>query len=203
MKLSLSIHATVPVADNSASASWCWGDVTCLLGTATVIPRPIEAGVFGMARTIALTMNSRSRKASVLPAMIDSTSVSEPTWHFRLIIALGATCGFNAITTAAALPASEAEGLSRRPRLVSAVSSGVGCGSIAITDFGSSPSASQPSSRAPPILPTPTRTIVPERPASEGAPDDDVVMTKSFRRMHGTFSALISMRPRESPFLQD
>ena len=51
------------------------------LANATLMPRPIAAGVFGMARTIAVpTGNDFSRKAMVRPAMIDNTSVALPTY---------------------------------------------------------------------------------------------------------------------------
>ena len=44
------------------------------------MPRPMAAGVFGMARTIAAPGGSdASRKPMVRPAMIESTSVFLPT----------------------------------------------------------------------------------------------------------------------------
>jgi hypothetical protein len=64
-----------------------------------------------------------------------------------------------------------AGGLSRRPRLASVPTSRDGCGSIATTDCGSSPSESQPSSMALPILPAPHRMMVPVRPARVRVPD--------------------------------
>ena len=48
-------------------------------------------------------------------------------------------------------------------RAASAATSDVGCGSSTATWRGESPSASQPSSMALPILPAPTRTMVPDR----------------------------------------
>ncbi len=54
--------------------------VTRALATATVMPRPIAAGVFGMARTTAACAASAcSRKPSVRPAMIETTTVAGPT----------------------------------------------------------------------------------------------------------------------------
>ena len=44
-------------------------------GTATVMPRPIAAGVFGMARTNApASFSAPERNCSVRPAMIDTTT---------------------------------------------------------------------------------------------------------------------------------
>src|ERR1700731_966917 len=67
-------------------------------------------------------------------------------------------------------PMALADGLRRSPRPASAVSSRAGCGSSTAKYFGSSPSPSQPSSRAPPIFPAPTSRIVLERWASVRAP---------------------------------
>ena len=53
--------------------------VTRALPTATVMPRPIAAGVFGMARTIAASGRCFSRKPSVRPAMIETTTVLAST----------------------------------------------------------------------------------------------------------------------------
>ena len=48
--------------------------------TATVMPRPMAAGVFGIARTIAVPAgNAFCRKVMVRPAMIDTASVDLPT----------------------------------------------------------------------------------------------------------------------------
>ncbi len=53
---------------------------TLAFGQATLMPRPIAAGVFGMARTIALPPGSDfSKNRSGCPAMIESTSVFLPT----------------------------------------------------------------------------------------------------------------------------
>jgi hypothetical protein len=46
---------------------------------ATLMPRPIAPGVFGIARTIADPGSDRSRKSIVRPAMIDNTRVEFPT----------------------------------------------------------------------------------------------------------------------------
>src|SRR5262249_45014877 len=58
------------------------------------------------------------------------------------------------------------DGLRRRPRSLSAAISRLGCGSITAIFAGESPSASQPSSMALPILPAPARRMVPDRSAS-------------------------------------
>src|SRR5258705_7799106 len=69
-----------------------------------------------------------------------------------------------------ALPTSRAGGLRRSPRAANALTSTAGSGSIATTSCGARPSASQPSSIAPPILPAPTSTMVPDRSPSDCAP---------------------------------
>src|ERR1700730_192262 len=71
---------------------------------------------------------------------------------------------------AEASPMAPAAGLSRSPRPASAFSSREGCGFSTAAFFRSSPSPSQPSSRAPPIFPAPTSRMVPERWASVRAP---------------------------------
>ena len=52
---------------------------TRALATATVMPRPMAAGVFGMARMSAAPGSAASRKRKVRPAMIDTATVAAPT----------------------------------------------------------------------------------------------------------------------------
>ena len=130
------------------------------------MPRPIAAGVFGMARTIAAFGRCFSRKPSVRPAMIETTTVLRSTSAASSGSASGAVCGFTAITSAATWPTSPL-GLMRTPRLASALIAFDGCGSSTTTFFGGSLRASQPSSMAPPILPAPTSTSVPGMAARE------------------------------------
>src|SRR5262249_55537283 len=72
-------------------------------------------------------------------------------------------CGLPASTTAATSPTAARGGLRRKPRPLSAATSGLGCGSITATLAGERPRRSQPSSMAPPILPAPARRMVPDR----------------------------------------
>ena len=65
------------MARNSASAVARCAALTLLAATATVMPRPIAAGVFGMARTT-LPPQTASSEAMVVPAMIETTSVDGP-----------------------------------------------------------------------------------------------------------------------------
>ena len=123
------------------------------------MPRPIEAGVLGMARTT-LPPQTSSSEAMVVPAMIETTSVDEAENGFRLAPASRNDCGLTAITSAVMAPASLAEGLRRTPCFASALISGEGAGSITTTRAASSPCASQPLSIAPPIFPAPARTMV-------------------------------------------
>ena len=51
--------------------------LTFLAATATVMPRPIAAGVLGMARTT-LPPQTSAIDAMVVPAMIETTSVDDP-----------------------------------------------------------------------------------------------------------------------------
>ncbi len=145
------------------------------------MPRPIAAGVLGIARTSAARGgNACSRKRSVGPAMIESTTVEAPTNGASPGITAGAVCGLTASTMADTSPTASAEGLRRRPPAASAVSSLPGCGSSTAIFFGSRPSASQPSSRALPILPAPTSRRVPEKSASGCGPGvADVLMALS------------------------
>ena len=64
------------------------------------MPRPIAAGVFGIARTMALPGKARSRNASVLPAMIETTTVEPSAIGASGGTTLSATCGFTAMTIA-------------------------------------------------------------------------------------------------------
>ena len=156
------------------------------LGTATVMPRPIAAGVLGMARTIAAPGSALLEKLERSPAMIDTTTVLGPTIAASGGTASGATCGFTATTSAATLPILPL-GLMRTPRRASALIDFPGCGSMTTTLLGGSLSASQPSSMAPPILPAPTSTSVPGMEAREVGFADfrffDLAMTVSTR--HG------------------
>ena len=68
------------MAASKSEASLRWRAETLPLATATLMPRPIAAGVFGMARTMAAPGSSDACKnPSVGPAMIESTSVLLPT----------------------------------------------------------------------------------------------------------------------------
>ena len=124
------------------------------------MPRPIAAGVLGMARTT-LPPQAASSDAMVVPAMIDTTSVDGPAKGFSMPPASRKVCGFSAITSVAMVPICSGEGLRRMPFVTSALISSEGCGSITATRFASRPRASQPDSIAPPIFPAPARTIVP------------------------------------------
>src|ERR1043166_4267219 len=126
------------------------------------MPRPIAAGVFGIARTIA-PGRTDCRKPSVLPAMIEIARVFAPTNDFSVGATAAASCGLIAITMTLA---SVTGALMRTPRAACAAISADGFGSRTAICFGSSPSASQPSSMAPPILPAPTSTSVPEKSCS-------------------------------------
>src|SRR5207344_1835310 len=96
-------HSTLPMAESRLEASLRWRALTIGLAQATVILRPMAAGVFGIARTIAVPVGSAPcRKATVRPAMIDSANVDLPTKGLRAGMASGALCGFTAITTALA-----------------------------------------------------------------------------------------------------
>ena len=69
-----------------------------LRGAATVMPRPIAAGVFGMARTT-LPPQTSSSAAIVVPAMIETTSVFGPMNFFNAGPASRNICGFTATTS--------------------------------------------------------------------------------------------------------
>ena len=69
------------MARSSASATARCAALTLFAATATVMPRPIAAGVLGMARTTLPPQTSCSA-AMVVPAMIETTSVDGPTNGF-------------------------------------------------------------------------------------------------------------------------
>src|SRR5581483_760914 len=153
-------HSTLPVAPSRRCASSRCAELTCALATATVMPRPMAAGVLGMARTMAAPGSAPSRNAKVFPAMIERISVAGPAIGRNGGSASPAACGLTAMTMIAASVIDSSGTLRRRPRPASAAIALAGCGSITATRRGSSPSASQLSSIAPPILPAPMRTRV-------------------------------------------
>ena len=91
--LSSSIHSTSPVARSNASANMRCLAVTFSAATATVIPRPIAAGVLGMARTTAPPHTS-AIPAMVAPAMIETTRVDAPVKDSTSRRLRGTICGF-------------------------------------------------------------------------------------------------------------
>src|SRR5262245_3724804 len=154
------------MADKRLEASLRWRALTRGFAQATVMLRPMAAGVFGIARTIAVPAGSvPCRKAIVLPAMIDSATVDLPTKGASAGMASGAFCGFTA-TTIALASAILLRGLMTTPRRASALMAFVGCGSSTTSRRGSSPRVSQPWSMAEPIFPAPSRTRRPESPRS-------------------------------------
>ena len=135
------------------------------------MPRPIAAGMFGMARTKALALFSvRDRNCSVRPAMIEITIVDAAIIGASAGITCSAICGFTAMTMAAAPVSASARGLSRTPRSASVLICGDGEGSMTATFVGFRPNRSQPSSSPLPILPAPTSTSRPEKSRKSGAP---------------------------------
>ena len=67
------------MAQSRSVACLRWRAETLPLATATVMPRPMAAGVLGMARTMAVPAGSAlSKKPMVRPAMIETTSVLLP-----------------------------------------------------------------------------------------------------------------------------
>src|SRR5690242_12329317 len=91
------------MAESRLEASLRCRALTIGFAQTAVMLRPIAAGVFGMARTIAVPAGSAScRKAMVFPAMIDSANVDLATKGLSAGIASGAFCGLTAITTALA-----------------------------------------------------------------------------------------------------
>ena len=123
-------------------------------------PRPTAAGVFGITRANARASGKRvESSAKVLPATMETTSVSAPARLCSDGAATGSACGFTASTSTSA--AFLASGLSAKPRVErSASKSGEGCGSTTVTPAASSPASSQPRSMALPILPAPASASV-------------------------------------------
>src|SRR4051794_19434476 len=141
------------------------------------MPRPIAAGVFGMARTT-LPPHPRLSAVIVMPAMIDTTSVDDVANGRSCGPASRNICGFSATTRAATLPIFADAGLSCAPFAAIALISSDGYGSITTTFDASSPRASQPDNNAPPILPAPASTILPCR-ADSGVAGDDIITKPS------------------------
>ena len=86
------------MARSSASAVARCAALTFFAGTATVMPRPIAAGVFGIARTTAPPQTSCST-AMVVPAMIETTRVDGATSARSAGPASRNDCGFTAMTS--------------------------------------------------------------------------------------------------------
>src|SRR5262245_45244009 len=125
------------------------------------MPRPIAAGVFGMARTTAaLCGKAPARDAIVRPAMIEPTTVEGVISEAPLGMVSAAVRGFAAITVARG-QIEAGSGLMRTPRAQSALIDAAGWGSITTMQAGSTPRPTQPSSNAPPILPAPMSTKFP------------------------------------------
>src|SRR5579871_6339560 len=122
------------------------------------MPRPIAAGVLGIARTTA-PPHTCSIEAMVMPAMIETTRLAFPTSGLSAFPASRNDCGLTATTSVSTGPASF--GLRRMPLAARVKISGDGAGSITTTRPGISPCASQPVSIALPILPAPASAIVP------------------------------------------
>ena len=93
------------MARSSASATARCAALTLPAATATVMPRPIAAGVFGIARTTLPPQTSRSAAMGV-PAMIETTSVEAPTNGFSAGPASRNICGLTATTNVATSPSS-------------------------------------------------------------------------------------------------
>ena len=101
------------------ASSRCAGSTS--RGTATVMPRPIAAGVLGMARTSAHgVFSAPAMNCSVRPAMIETTTVEAPIIGASGGSTSAAACGFTAMTMAATSPSACSAGLSRSPRAASA-----------------------------------------------------------------------------------
>src|SRR5450755_3313250 len=146
------------------------------------MPRPMAAGVLGIARTIAAPAGSASaRESKVRPAMIEMTTEPGATRPPISASACGAVCGLTAMTTASA-PTADAPGLSRSPRAASAAICGDGCGSMTVTPAGSTPSPIQPSSNAPPIFPAPTRTMLTDGLGEVDVDMEDLIGLRRHRR---------------------
>src|SRR5215467_15709174 len=125
------------------------------------MPRPIAAGVFGMARTTAASRGKMpARNAIVRPAMIETTTVEGDIREATCGMISGAICGLTAMTIASGQIEAGA-GLIRTPRAERASIDAAGCGSITTMPAGSTPRPIQPSNNAPPILPAPMSTTFP------------------------------------------
>ncbi len=75
IKFSSAIHSTAPAACIRISANFFWLSVVLVFAQRTLIPRPIAAGVFGMARTMdALVPNNASKNEIGVPAAMESVS---------------------------------------------------------------------------------------------------------------------------------
>ena len=157
----VSTHSTEPVARSSASATARCAALTFFAATATVMPRPIAAGVLGIARTTRRRRPAAS-EAIVVPAMIETTSVEGPANGFKRGAGLAEHLRLHRDHQRG--DGADILGLRIEPdafRRQARRSQRTGCGSITATCFGSSPRASQPVSIAPPILPAPASTMVP------------------------------------------
>ena len=164
-----------------------------------VMPRPMAAGVFGIARTIAVPAgNAARRKSMVRPAMIDSTSVDLPTYGRERGHCLRRTLRLDCDDDrAVAVEGFAFAGLSLMPRRVSAFIAFAGMrlehGDLARLE----PRASQPSSMAEPILPAPSRTRRPENLRSELCSPASVSWSASSGRfMATTISPIAAVMPR-------
>ncbi len=89
------------------------------------MPRPIAAGVLGMARTT-LPPQTSEIEAMVVPAMIETASVDELTNDFSTAPASRKVCGFSAITSVATAPIFFGDGLRPMPFVTSALISSEG-----------------------------------------------------------------------------
>src|SRR6266849_6394420 len=141
------------------------------------MPRPIAAGVFGMARTTAaLCGKAPARNAIVRPAMIETTTVEGDISEATFGMIPAAICGFTAITIASG-QVDAGSGLIRTPRAESAATDAAGWGSITTMQAGSTPRPIQPSSNAPPIFPAPMSTKFPVIPSPPSPPRDNLLAT--------------------------
>ena len=79
--------------------SSAWSRLTAALAQATVMLRPTEAAVFGMARTIAVPGgNRRAMLSRVRPAAMESTTLFSPTIGSISGMSFGKRSGFTATT---------------------------------------------------------------------------------------------------------
>src|ERR1700709_1955997 len=132
------------MARGKASATARCAALTLPAATATVMPRPIAAGVFGIARTT-LPPQTSVIDAMVMPAMIETTSVDDPAKDCSGMVAAGRIFDVTAITNAATVPRSFG-GLSRTPFAGRALVGLEGDGLLTAAGFASSPCASHPDS---------------------------------------------------------